>query len=115
MSNKAFQIELWTEFGTGCLFVILRTGARIKMVGVRNFRLDDYLIILMMVNSKDSCFNMPNAYRMQMMWAASCGFGVAVCKSTRLMQCQDKRLSKSSLTPRQLNWDQYQVWPRRKY
>ncbi|KAJ5414764.1 hypothetical protein N7509_001391 [Penicillium cosmopolitanum] len=38
------NIELWTLYGIGVAFTILRTYSRIRAVGLRNLRLDDYLI-----------------------------------------------------------------------
>jgi hypothetical protein len=49
MSSKSLDVEIWTELGVGYLFVIGRIIARWKMVGVRNFRPDDYLVMLMIV------------------------------------------------------------------
>ncbi|RDW60537.1 hypothetical protein BP6252_11920 [Coleophoma cylindrospora] len=59
----AFQIETWTELGIGFLIVILRICARWKIVGIRNFRVDDYLIILALL-----------------LWASTCWMGVTVDK-----------------------------------
>lgn len=50
MTPNSYQIEAWAELGAGCLFVLARTCARWKIVGLRKFRADDYLIILMMVS-----------------------------------------------------------------
>ncbi|OLN86690.1 hypothetical protein CCHL11_03875 [Colletotrichum chlorophyti] len=43
---RQFTIEAWTLYAIGVLTTILRTYARAKAVGVRNFRADDYLIWL---------------------------------------------------------------------
>ena len=39
-----FAVESWTLYGIGVLATFLRTYARIRAVGVRNLRLDDYLV-----------------------------------------------------------------------
>ena len=45
-SDAAYKtnVELWTLYGIGVAFTILRTYARVGAVGFRNLRLDDYLI-----------------------------------------------------------------------
>ena len=50
MSHRAFEIESWTEFAVGSIVVALRIYARSYVVGVRNFRVDDYLIVVMLVS-----------------------------------------------------------------
>jgi hypothetical protein len=42
-------VELFTLYALGVSFTILRTYARIVAVGVRDLRVDDYLIWLAMV------------------------------------------------------------------
>lgn len=37
-------IETWTLYAFGTVFIGLRAFARTKLVGVRGYRLDDYLI-----------------------------------------------------------------------
>ncbi|KAK2011818.1 hypothetical protein LZ32DRAFT_606075 [Colletotrichum eremochloae] len=41
-----FTIEAWTLYGIGVFLTVLRTYARVKAVGFRNFRADDYLVWL---------------------------------------------------------------------
>jgi hypothetical protein len=41
---RATNIELWTLYAIGVLVTVLRTYARYKAVGFRNFRPDDYLV-----------------------------------------------------------------------
>lgn len=45
-SEAAYRttVELWTLYSTGVTVTILRTYARARAVGLRNLRLDDYLI-----------------------------------------------------------------------
>ncbi|KAJ5115731.1 hypothetical protein N7456_000079 [Penicillium angulare] len=45
-SEAAYKtnVELWTLYSIGVAVTILRTYARVKTVGLRNLRLDDYLI-----------------------------------------------------------------------
>ncbi|OHE92469.1 hypothetical protein CORC01_12260 [Colletotrichum orchidophilum] len=43
-SNQQFTIEVWTLYGIGVAVTVLRTYARAKAVGFRNFRADDYLV-----------------------------------------------------------------------
>lgn len=53
MSSVAFEAETWSELGIGFVVVFLRVWARWKTVGVRNFRLDDYLVVLVLVSLRD--------------------------------------------------------------
>lgn len=39
-----FTVELWTLYGIGVFATFLRTYARIRAVGARNLRADDYLV-----------------------------------------------------------------------
>lgn len=39
-----FAVESWTLYGIGVFATFLRTYARIRAVGVRNLRADDYLV-----------------------------------------------------------------------
>ncbi|KLJ06465.1 hypothetical protein EMPG_10141 [Blastomyces silverae] len=41
---REFNVELWTQYGFGVLITVLRTYARVKAVGFRDLRADDYLI-----------------------------------------------------------------------
>lgn len=75
MTRLAFQIETWTELGIGCLFVIIRICARWQIVGIRNFRPDDYLVVLMMVSSDLSLIS-PLLMERQLLWATGTGLGV---------------------------------------
>ncbi|GKT56430.1 hypothetical protein ColTof4_09023 [Colletotrichum tofieldiae] len=43
-ASRQFTIEAWTLYGIGVVVTILRTYARAKAVGFRNFRADDYLV-----------------------------------------------------------------------
>lgn len=47
------NVELWTLYALGVAFTILRTFARIGAVGIRNLRLDDYLIWMGIVRKTD--------------------------------------------------------------
>lgn len=51
------NVELWTLYALGVAFTILRTVARIGAVGIRNLRLDDYLIWMGIVRPTDSCYH----------------------------------------------------------
>lgn len=48
------NIELWTLYGIGVAFTILRTYSRVRAVGWRNLRLDDYLIWIGIVCTDES-------------------------------------------------------------
>lgn len=50
MSNPKFNIETLTELGIGTAIVIARVCARWKIVGIRHFRVDDYLIVVALVS-----------------------------------------------------------------
>lgn len=41
-----FSVEAFTLLSLAIVVIAVRTGARVSMVGVRNFQLDDYLMIL---------------------------------------------------------------------
>ncbi|KAK1707525.1 LOW QUALITY PROTEIN: uncharacterized protein BDZ83DRAFT_724580 [Colletotrichum acutatum] len=43
-AGRQFTIEAWTLYGIGVIVTALRTYARAKAVGFRNFRADDYLV-----------------------------------------------------------------------
>lgn len=43
-AGRQFTIEAWTLYGIGVVVTALRTYARAKAVGFRNFRADDYLV-----------------------------------------------------------------------
>ncbi len=40
----AFNTELWTLYAFGVLMTVFRTYARVKAVGVRELRADDYIV-----------------------------------------------------------------------
>lgn len=42
----AYEIESFTLLGIALLVVALRTGSRIKLVGIRHFEADDYLVLV---------------------------------------------------------------------
>jgi len=44
-----FAVESWTLYGIGLFATMLRTYARIRAVGIRNLRPDDYLAWVGMV------------------------------------------------------------------
>lgn len=46
-----FTKEAFTLLGVGVAVVALRTYARLTSVGIRNFMLDDYLMLLAVVSS----------------------------------------------------------------
>ena len=46
----SFNKEAFTLLGVGTTVVALRTYARFTSVGIRNFMLDDYLMILALVS-----------------------------------------------------------------
>ena len=46
---RTFNTELWTLYAFGVLVTILRTYARVKAVGVRDLRADDYIVWLAIV------------------------------------------------------------------
>ncbi|KAH7375416.1 hypothetical protein B0T11DRAFT_293106 [Plectosphaerella cucumerina] len=43
---RSFAVELWTLFSVGAAFTVLRTYARIKAVGIKQLRPDDYFVWL---------------------------------------------------------------------
>jgi hypothetical protein len=43
-TNRASTIELWTLYSIGVLVTVLRTYARVKAVGFKNLRADDYIV-----------------------------------------------------------------------
>ncbi|KAH8887628.1 hypothetical protein GQ53DRAFT_692894 [Thozetella sp. PMI_491] len=43
-ANRASTIELWTLYSIGVLVTVLRTYARVKAVGFKNLRADDYIV-----------------------------------------------------------------------
>lgn len=46
---RKFNTQLWTFYAFGVLVTILRTYSRIKAVGIKEFRPDDYIIWLSIV------------------------------------------------------------------
>ncbi|KAI1266440.1 hypothetical protein F5Y18DRAFT_425681 [Xylariaceae sp. FL1019] len=46
---RHFSIEAWTAFAVGIIFTSLRTFARVRQVGPREFQADDYLIWVAML------------------------------------------------------------------
>lgn len=46
-----FNTELWTLYAFGVLVTILRTYARVKAVGFRDLRADDFLVWLAIVRT----------------------------------------------------------------
>ncbi|RDL35323.1 uncharacterized protein BP5553_07254 [Venustampulla echinocandica] len=46
---RSFNIELWTTYAVGVLMTVLRTFARVKSVGVRDLRADDFIVWLSIV------------------------------------------------------------------
>jgi hypothetical protein len=48
---RSFAVELWTLFSVGAAFTVLRTYARIKAVGIKQLRPDDYFVWLGIVSS----------------------------------------------------------------
>lgn len=46
---RQLTIEIWTLYAVGVMSTILRTYARIRAVGIRNLRADDYLMWLAIV------------------------------------------------------------------
>jgi hypothetical protein len=44
-------VEVWVEFGIACLIVFSRIAIRCKKIGIRNFRGDDYLCIVLLVRN----------------------------------------------------------------
>jgi hypothetical protein len=48
------NIELWTLYGIGVAFTILRTYSRVRAVGLRHLRLDDYLMWIGIVCSDEN-------------------------------------------------------------
>lgn len=51
---RASLIRLWTLFSVGVSVTILRTYARCRAVGVRNFRADDFLVWIAIVRDIQS-------------------------------------------------------------
>lgn len=45
----AFNTELWTLYAFGFLMTIFRTYARVKAVGFRELRTDDYIVWIALV------------------------------------------------------------------
>ena len=57
---RKFNTELWTLYTFGVLITLLRTYARVKAVGFRDLRLDDFIVwfaIVSITNSPDSIFS----------------------------------------------------------
>lgn len=50
---REFNIELWTLYAFGVLVTVLRTYARVKAVGVRELRADDFLVWIAIVRLHD--------------------------------------------------------------
>lgn len=50
---RTFNIELWLLYAIGVLVTILRTYARVKAVGFRNLRADDFIIWIAIVRIKE--------------------------------------------------------------
>lgn len=48
--GRRFLTESWSYLGTAAIFVFLRTFARWKVVGFRNFKPDDYLMFFALVS-----------------------------------------------------------------
>jgi ABC-type uncharacterized transport system permease subunit len=46
---RTFNTELWTLYAFGVLVTILRTYARVKAVGIRDLRADDFIVWLAIV------------------------------------------------------------------
>jgi hypothetical protein len=46
---RTFNTELWTFFAFGVLITIVRTYARLKAVGIRDLRADDFIVWLAIV------------------------------------------------------------------
>lgn len=44
MATPEALIEIWTLYAFGSLFIFLRVFSRTKLVGIRGYRLDDYLV-----------------------------------------------------------------------
>ncbi|KAL7275378.1 hypothetical protein RUND412_001685 [Rhizina undulata] len=44
-----FVVESWTLYALGCNLVFLRLGCRCRLVGLSNFKPDDYLMILVVI------------------------------------------------------------------
>lgn len=49
------EIEVWTLYSVGVCVTILRTYARLKSVGLRNLRADDFLVWGAVVSEDGSC------------------------------------------------------------
>ena len=47
---RVFNTELWTHYAFGVAFTMFRTYARVKAVGWRDLRPDDYLVWLAIVS-----------------------------------------------------------------
>jgi len=47
----AALIETWVLYGVGTLIILLRIICRYRMIGVYNFKPDDYLIVLAWVSA----------------------------------------------------------------
>lgn len=49
MAADNLTVETFVEFGIGMAFLLLRLFARVKVVGIRNFQLDDFFAMAAMV------------------------------------------------------------------
>ena len=80
MSHRAFEIESWTELAVGSIVVALRICARTNVVGVRNFRVDDYLIVVLLVSFIKNVLISGDRVliSLQMFWVATSWMGVIV-------------------------------------
>jgi hypothetical protein len=52
MTHRNFLIEIWTELAIGAVIVFIRLCARLKAVRIRSLRVDDYLMVVLLVSLK---------------------------------------------------------------
>jgi len=52
---RKFNTQLWTLYAFGVFFTILRTYSRIKAVGIKDLRPDDYIIWVAIVRIARFC------------------------------------------------------------
>lgn len=68
---RIFNTELWTLYAFGVAFTIFRTYARVKAVGWRELRPDDYLVWLAVVCTTRSYMNPPAVFANEVLSAGA--------------------------------------------
>lgn len=74
--STPFKNEAWTEYGIGVAVILLRMGARLKIVRW-NWHGDDFIIILVLLlwsvsSSKTDCFSLLSSSRPRLKQTTNC-------------------------------------------